>query len=188
MEKKLVVFIDCGDTLVDESTQKMAFNGDVLSAKMIPGAYEMLTGLKRDGYRIALVADGRSASFHNIFRELGLLHIFDAWIISQEVGAEKPDARMFEAAMDAMGLTRDDLPRIVMIGNNIQRDVLGANRMGICSILLDYSPRYCMVAQSAHETPDYRVSMPAELTPLLDRLNRQLARRQPLTHRAAPVQ
>ncbi len=167
MKKKLVVFLDCGDTLVDESTQVMHENGDVLRADLIDGAREMLLGLHEDGYRLCLVADGRVASFQNIFRALGLSHIFEQWVISEAVGCEKPNALMFETALARMGLTTADAPRVVMVGNNIKRDVLGANRMGFISVLLSYSPRYCMQPETPEETPDYVITMPGELRGLL---------------------
>lgn len=173
-EKKTIIFTDCGDTLVDESTQVMDKNGDVLYAKMIPGAREALLSLHRSGYRIALVADGRVASFRNIFKELQLEHIFEAWVISEEVGVEKPAPQMFETAMERMKLTDQDCPRIVMIGNNLKRDILGANRMGMCSVLLTFSPRYCMTPETAKEQPDYIVDMPEELPALLEKIEKEL--------------
>ena len=183
MEKKLIVFIDCGDTLVDESTQVMADNGDVLRADLIEGAGEMLDRLRGSGYRLALVADGRLSSFRNIFRSLGRADAFETRTISEELGAEKPDPRMFRTAMDRMGLTEADASRIVMIGNNLKRDILGANRMGICSVLLSFSPRYGMQPETAEEVPDYVVAMPREIPPLLDQLERQIENKRILTQR-----
>jgi putative hydrolase of the HAD superfamily len=177
MDRELIVFIDCGDTIVDESTQVFAENGDVLKADLIPGAGEMLRQLHGEGYRLALVADGQTASFHNIFRELGLSHIFEAWTISEEVGVCKPDGRMFRTAMEQMKLTEDDLYRIVMIGNNLKRDVLGANRMGITSILLSFSPRYEMQPAAEEEIPDYVAAMPCEIPELIHRLELQVKNR-----------
>ncbi len=183
MDRELIVFIDCGDTIVDESTQIFADNGDVLKADFIPGAGEMLRQLHHEGYRLALVADGQTASFRNIFREFGLSDIFEAWAVSEEVGACKPDGRMFQTAMEKMKLTNDDLGRIVMIGNNLKRDVLGANRMGITSILLSYSPRYVMQPETREETPDYVAAMPCEIVELIHRLELQARNRRGL---AAP--
>jgi putative hydrolase of the HAD superfamily len=171
-EKSLIIFTDCGDTLVDESTQVMAENGDVLRADMIEGAREALVSLYESGYRIALVADGRVASFRNIFRELGLEHVFEAWVISEELGVEKPDQRMFRTAMERMGLREMDTGRIVMVGNNLKRDILGANRLGIRSILLRFSPRYDMRPAMPEERPDYVMEMPGELPALIERLER----------------
>ncbi len=177
MDRELIVFIDCGDTIVDESTQVFAEGEIVLKADCIPGSDEALKQLKKEGYRIALVADGRTESFQNIFRELKLSHIFDAWIISEEVGVCKPDPRMFLTALEKMHLTQEDANRIVMIGNNLKRDVLGANRMGITSILLSFSPRYVMQPETAEETPDYVVAMPCELPDLIHQLELQLKNR-----------
>jgi putative hydrolase of the HAD superfamily len=183
MAKELIVFIDCGDTIVDESTQVFADNGDVLRADFIPGAGEMLTQLHEEGYRLALVADGQTASFQNIFRELGFSHIFEAWVTSEAVGASKPDERMFKTAMEKMGLTREDSGRIVMIGNNVKRDVLGANRMGITSILLSFSPRYVMHPEMPDQVPDYVAAMPCEIPELIHMLERQVKNRRVLEAR-----
>ncbi len=177
MDRELIVFIDCGDTIVDESTQIFADNGDVLKADFIPGAGEMLLQLYNEGYRLALVADGRAASFRNIFREFELSHIFETWIISEEVGVCKPDGRMFQTAMKQMKLTQGDTDRIVMIGNNLKRDVLGANRMGITSILLSFSPRYVMQPAAEEEMPDYVVATPGEIPELIHQLELQIKNR-----------
>ena len=177
MDRELIVFIDCGDTIVDESTQVFAQGEIVLKADCIPGADKVLKQLKNEGYRIALVADGLTESFQNIFRELKLSHIFEAWITSEEVGVCKPDARMFLTALEKMHLKQEDANRIVMIGNNLKRDVLGANRMGITSILLSFSPRYVMQPETVDETPDYVVAMPCELPDLIHQLDLQLKNR-----------
>lgn len=181
MPKELIVFMDCGDTIADESTQVFASNGDVLRAEAIPGAVETLGELSREGYRLALVADGRVKSFHNILSGLHIEHLFEARIMSEAIGAEKPDARMFEAALLAMGLGAPDAGRVVMIGNNIERDIAGANRMGITSVLLSYSPRYRMQPRNADETPDYVIAMPRELPGLLSHLELQAKNRRILT-------
>ena len=180
MSKELVVFIDCGDTIVDESTQLFAENGDVLSAEAFPGAEQMLRDLRAQGYRIALVADGRTASFTNILLRLGLNDLFEAKVISEEVGAVKPAASMFETALAAMGLTKNDASRIAMIGNNLKRDIVGANRMGIISILMSTSPRYVMQPETPEEVPDYVVALPCEVVGLLEQLELQIRNRRVL--------
>lgn len=184
MKKDLVVFIDCGDTIVDESTQVFAPNGDVLRAQPIPGADTALRELHKAGFRLALVADGRTTSFRNILEGNKLYDLFEVMVISEEEGVSKPHPQMFEEAMARMGLTAADASRIVMVGNNLKRDVLGANRMGIISILLSFSPRYVMRPDSEEETPDYVISMPCQLPPLLEQLDLQVQNRRILA--AAP--
>lgn len=186
MEKKIVIFTDCGDTLVDESTEVRDARGVVIHCELIPGAKEALLALHARGHRIALVADGMTDSFVSILREHGIAHVFETLVISDAVGVEKPDPRMFTEAMREMGLTQADTSRIVMIGNNIRRDVAGANRMGICSILLSFTPRYRMQPTAEDQTPDYVVEMPLQLPPLLEQLELQQTYRAALAREIIP--
>ncbi len=185
MKRDLVIFIDSGDTLVDESTEIRDAQDNVARADLFPGAADTLRTLHRQGYTIALVADGTRTSFDNVYRQHGLEACFDARAISGDLGQVKPSAIMFRAAMQALGLTDGDLYRIVMIGNNLGRDIVGANRMGITSILASYSPRYVMRPADAEQVPDYVVASPAELVPLLDELDRQVRNRRVLGPEAA---
>lgn len=168
--KDCIVFIDSGDTLVDETTQVFDERGIVLRAELIPGARELLEALRGAGIRVAMVADGDAESFRNVYSYLGLDNCFEARIYSSDVGAQKPSPLMFEAAMRAMGLTDADKPRIVMVGNHVKKDVLGANRFGLTSILIDWSKRYPTVPETAEETPDYCIHQPIELLSILRQL------------------
>jgi FMN phosphatase YigB (HAD superfamily) len=175
MKRKLVIFIDSGDTLIDEGAELKDERGVVYSAKLIEGAGETLKSLYEQGHTIALVADGYEESFNNIYRENGLENCFHTRAISELVGTAKPSARMFETAMRNLGLTEADKKRIIMVGNNIERDVHGANKFGITSVLLNWTPRYRMVPANEYEVPKYTISKPIELLELVNKLEAQLA-------------
>ena len=176
MKKHLIIFTDIGDTIVNEGTEVMVPGTElVLRAECIPGAVETMRRLYDEGYIILMVADGLVQSFHNTMTQHGLDDIFSAHIISERVGEQKPSPRMFQAAMDAAGLTEADKGRIIMVGNNIRRDVLGANRFGIRSVLLTWSPRYDYAAETPEMEPDYRIAAPEELLPLVHDLEDRLA-------------
>jgi len=174
-KKKLIIFTDIGDTVVDEGTEvrKVPF-GVVYGADCIPGAKETLLELYARGYTIVLVADGLARSFHNTMEQNGLDHIFADWIISEEVGSEKPQPVMFETAMRRLGLSEADKGRIIMVGNNLSRDVAGANRYGIPSVHFCWSPRYPHEASSKEEEPTYRIYSMPELLVLAERLEGSL--------------
>lgn len=176
MNKKLIIFTDCGDTIVDESTQQYSKEKPkiVERADFIENAGEILEYLHKEGYPIALVADGEEESFENIFKENGLRHCFDTWVVSETVGQQKPAQIMFQTAFDDMGLQQEDKKRIVMIGNNLKKDIAGANQFGITSIWLDWSPRYFHEIEEPDWTPDYTIHHPEELIELLNRLNKEL--------------
>ncbi len=173
MKKNLIIFTDSGDTIIDESTQIYDDQETVLRADFIPGAGEVLKQLKDEGYRIALVADGTWESFQNVYRENGLGYCFEEWIVSEVVGEQKPARSMFDTAMEKMGLADADKPFIVMIGNNLKKDVAGANRYGITSVWLDWSPRYFHTVEEPDWQPDYTVKTPEELKALIEELEKK---------------
>ena len=174
MNKKLIIFTDSGDTLIDEATQVYDGRHIVQEAKFIPEADKVLRQLHEEGYTIALVADGEWDSFQNVYRRTGLDDCFDAWVVSEVVGQQKPAAIMFETAYEKLGLTEADKRRIVMIGNNLKKDVAGANRQGLISVWLDWSPRYFHTVEEPDWQPDYTVHTPLELLELIHRLEAEL--------------
>lgn len=173
-KKKLILFIDSGDTIIDEATQIRNDEGYVVKAGFIPGADEMMKAIYAAGYTIALVADGENKSFDNVYEENGLRYCFVSWVVSETIGVQKPGKEMFQEAMDQLGLNDGDKHRIVMVGNNLRKDVLGANQFGITSVWIDWSPRYFHEPRSGAEKPDYTIHTPAELKPLLDTLEAKL--------------
>lgn len=170
-QKKLIIFIDSGDTLVDEGTECRKEGSEVVeSAALIPGAKQALISLKEKGFVLELVADGLVRSFDNVYRQNGLEDIFAERTISEAVGAQKPAPEMFRTAMEKLGLGEADKNRIIMVGNNLKRDIVGANRFGITSVLMAWSPRYCMVPENEEQTPDYIIREPLQLVELAERL------------------
>lgn len=177
--RDLVIFIDSGDTLIDEATQVFENDG-IVKASFIPGGRSFLLKLHQEVFLIALVADGKHQNFLNIYAEPEVRSCFDAWVVSELVGEHKPSALMFETAMKALGLSDADKRRIVMIGNHLARDVRGANEMGLTSIWFDWSPRYSRIIQHPGERSCYTVSDYETLYALLLSLDEKAARGEPL--------
>lgn len=102
-----------------------------------PGTREMLRGLKAAGLRIAVIsnADGRVERY---LAAADLAHEFEFILDSGTVGIEKPDPRIFELALDRLGLRPDE---VVYVGDSWEIDVVGARAAGIRPIYLNAAPR-----------------------------------------------
>lgn len=66
--------------------------------------------------------------------ELGVAPYLDALVTSEEVGAEKPDPRMFNAALEKVGILPGEA---VHVGDQYHSDVKGAKAVGMNAVLLD---------------------------------------------------
>ena len=99
-----------------------------------------------------------------------LSDLFDYLAISEIVGVEKPDPRLFQAALDALAIAPADYGRVAMVGNNLERDIAGARRLGLITIFLHWNERRRTTPLTADETPDYTVHDAAELVALVERL------------------
>ena len=69
-----------------------------------------------------------------IVAELGLAPHLDVLVTSKEVGAEKPDPRMFDAALQKVGVLPGEA---VHVGDQYHSDVRGAEAVGMNAVLLD---------------------------------------------------
>ncbi|MBQ9119147.1 MAG: HAD family hydrolase [Lachnospiraceae bacterium] len=172
--KKLILFWDSGDTIVEEVTEVRNERGIVTSAKLHEGCTELLLRLYQEGFRMALVADGEVESFENIYRQHELESVFEVRAVSEALPERKPAAIMFQTALDGLGLCAQDKERIVMIGNHLMRDIGGANHFGITSIFFDWTTRYTKEPQALEEQPDYIAHSAEELYELIQRLEAEL--------------
>jgi len=168
----LAVCFDFGDTLVDEDSEIKDASLTSLQGELIPGTAELLQELKSRGYRLALVADGRPGTYTNVLQQHGLYEMFEAFAISELLGTLKPDRRMFTHALQALAIEPRDYPRTVMVGNRLERDVKGANELGMISVWMDWSPRYAKAPADASERPQFTIHLPGELLQVLDQLER----------------
>ncbi|XP_027361631.1 haloacid dehalogenase-like hydrolase domain-containing protein 3 isoform X2 [Abrus precatorius] len=91
------------------------------------GAYETITLLKDAGVKMAVVSNFDSR-LRKLLKDLNVLNLFDAVIVSSEVGYEKPDPRIFQAALDQVNV---EACKALHIGDDQKADKLGANAVGI---------------------------------------------------------
>jgi putative hydrolase of the HAD superfamily len=99
----------------------------------VAGALALLQALKPQ-YRIGIVTNNRTAEQEDKLRHLGMSHLLDALITSEEVGVTKPDPRIFQVALQRLNAQPAET---VMVGDNWQADVLGALAVGIRPLWLN---------------------------------------------------
>lgn len=106
-----------------------AFLGRTLFADTLPTLRE----LRERGYRLAAVTNrGYSGPrFHEEMRDLGLADVFEATVISCEIGYMKPHPRIYQYALERLGLEPQE---VAMVGDNLRADVEGAQTLGMVAV------------------------------------------------------
>lgn len=116
--------------------------------------------------RIAVVANQRAVVVDALHRDGVAAHV-DIWAISEVVGAEKPAPEIFQHALREAGV---DPSRAVHVGNRLDTDVRGAQRVGLRTVWVvrGEAPPNPTAAQLAK--PDIAIDSLAELPAALAKL------------------
>ena len=92
---------------------------------------ETLDALRAAGYPLVIISNWPHGLGH-FCAELGLLEHFDAVFCSAEVGAAKPDPRIFAAAVAHLGVAPE---RILHVGDTVVDDYEGGRAAGLRTVL-----------------------------------------------------
>lgn len=93
---------------------------------------EVLRSL-RGNYAVLLLTNGPDLQREKLDRA-GLGEFFDGILISGEMGIGKPDERFFQEALRRASVGPEEA---VMVGDSVERDVIGAQGAGISAVLVD---------------------------------------------------
>lgn len=137
----------------------------------VEGAKDLLDRLSRK-YLIGVITNGFTEVQYRKLRSSGLDRYIQRMVISDEIGIQKPDTRIFRYAEAATGATPESS---VMIGDNPDNDIQGALDAGWHAIYFDCkskpfsspSPLYLgrihsleEICQSLKDNPDTPPSRP----------------------------
>jgi putative hydrolase of the HAD superfamily len=136
---------------------------DFCSSKpgLVDGARELVEYMKGKGYRMHICSNG----FHEVqYKKLdacGLRGFFDTIILSEDAGANKPSAAFFDYALRVSGAERQTT---LMIGDNLQTDIMGAMNAGIDAMLFN---RWDVSVSDSQQTPTFVVDRLRDITRIL---------------------
>lgn len=133
---------------------------------LYPFVREALARVREMGFRIGLVSNTLLTSdYHRaLFRDGGILDLFECMVFSAEFGANKPDPAIFRHALGAMAL---DPAHAWYVGDKPHRDVCGAHAVGMTAVLVD-GPYAHRVNDTPAHVPDLRIRDVSELPAILD--------------------
>jgi HAD superfamily hydrolase (TIGR01509 family) len=121
--------------------------------RAVPGAGALLRTLHASGITIAVVTNNLLSEQEKKLEFMGLDALVDHLVCSEQVGVNKPAARIFRVALKRAGAH----PRTsVMVGDSWESDIVGATRLGIRSIWFHRDTRPLPTTPRAAELRSFR--------------------------------
>jgi putative hydrolase of the HAD superfamily len=106
---------------------------------LFPSLFETLTHIRKK-YRIAIISDAQWVFAEPEMEMLGLDRFFTLRILSSRYGYKKPDVRLFQEAMKKFRVKPEES---LYIGDNLQKDLVGAKKAGMRFIFFGQEFREC---------------------------------------------
>jgi putative hydrolase of the HAD superfamily len=93
----------------------------------LPGMLEVITALAKK-YAIGVVTNFIADIQYRKLEQLGIAHLVQFLVTSEEIGREKPDPQVFLAACKKMKLQPQEL---CMVGDDLAADIIPAQQLGM---------------------------------------------------------
>jgi HAD superfamily hydrolase (TIGR01509 family) len=115
---------------------KEALEQDENNVEVFPGVPETLRQLKNAGFLLTVVTDTAVPIHVKLawFERGGFGEVWDSVISSREIGVQKPDRVIFEAALEQLGVAAEEA---AFIGHSPE-ELEGARAMGMKTIAFNY--------------------------------------------------
>jgi putative hydrolase of the HAD superfamily len=102
---------------------------------LFPESLEVLRALRAAGLPLALVTNGDAREQRRKIERHDLARYFEVIVIEGELGHGKPDAAVYRTALAALDLPPG--PEVWMVGDHLEFDVAGPQRLGLRGAWLD---------------------------------------------------
>ena len=111
-----------------------------------PNVNKTLMALSKSGIKLGVVSDAPSREAWMRIYYLNLYHYFDVVITYDDSGERKPSPIPFQLALDGMGLRPEET---IMIGDWPERDVVGAQQIGMKTAFARYGDTFGTINSGA---------------------------------------
>ena len=115
--------------------------------QLVPYAIELLDYLTQRGYNLYILSNGFIEVQHKKLQSAGIGDYFKRMVLSDEIGINKPDRRLFDYALE---VTHSQAADTLMIGDNYDADILGAMQAGWGQIYFDRNHRGITAQEPQH--------------------------------------
>ena len=106
-----------------------------LKVDMLPDSVDVIKQLKQRGYILGMITNGNSKLQNTKLDTAGIRGLFDVVVVSDDIGIWKPEAGIFEYAMNKVGVTAE---QSVYVGDHPVNDIQGALNARMQPVWMNY--------------------------------------------------
>ena len=114
-------------------------------------------------YKLGVVAN-QTLDALKLLKNTGINKYFDNFEVSDSIGLEKPDKRIFLHVMNILKVSADEC---IMIGDRIDNDIIPANKLNIFSIRIKTGRFSHQKPRNSSEKPNFEINNLLELKNIL---------------------
>jgi HAD superfamily hydrolase (TIGR02253 family) len=131
-----------------------------------PNVIQTMIRLKEKGYKLAVVSDAPRMRAWLRLAAMKITDFFDVVITRDDAGGKlKPDPLPYRMALEKLGLKPGEC---LFVGDNTNRDILGAKKLGMVTVLAKYGE--WSRPGKAGRKPDYEITDIGQLLKILEKI------------------
>ena len=137
------------------------------SMEIKPDCHDALSRLKDMGLYLSAVSNADDDMLEPLVQNERLDRWLTHWTSSETAKSCKPDSLFYEIAMQKAGLTAD---QVLFVGDSMEQDILGAQRVGMRTVLIHDVGFDAMATGREVAEPHFRISSLSELPAIVEKL------------------
>lgn len=138
------------------------------AVRPVEGAIDTMDALRASGRRVGVVSWADEAVFDDLIGQLGFRDHVDVAVCSETARSCKPHPGIFRYALDALDVRPE---RGMFVGDSIDQDIVGGNRLNMTTVLVDgskYASDIGTFGDDPLTVPDHRIGTLREVICLVN--------------------
>jgi putative hydrolase of the HAD superfamily len=134
--------------------------------KLYPDTFPTLLKLREAGYKIGIVSEGRAVKQWQKLIQLGIQHMFDYVVTSEELGSDVMKPGTIASALKALEVRPG---QAIFVGNDLDKDIRCANKAKAISVRIRRGEKRTREPESVETRPKYEINKVSEIFKVIEK-------------------
>jgi putative hydrolase of the HAD superfamily len=135
--------------------------------------FPTLLKLREKGYKIGVISEGRAVKQWQKLIQLGIQHLFDQVLTSEELGAEAFTPELFKSMLKGLKTKPE---QAIFVGSRPEPEILCANKAKVASVRIRRGENRTHEPESSGSTPKFEISRLSEVFTVLEKIEKEKTR------------